>query len=459
MGEVDIPRFHCPRCRDHWYGLTPFPCDEELARLIREGLWYTGEKENVKLLKDGTKSTHRRPASLKDEFKSLSSDSLPLNLKNKRTTLRAQNSRKNFETWQGAVDPAKKKGKKHIRFKLDAEEVDSSYRRSGLLDSGDSSGQSRASKGLTEGGSGDLESRSGLLKSISSFGGASIGLGEEGDELNTARPSTKSQGNHLGGHNEGPNGDLDGSGINAGGRSGNRHFKGGKMKNCGDELGEGTNSSGKFGKDYQGARNSKNKKVENESGGTIIGGGTNIGGKTNADGSTSSGLGTGSGKWVSHSGSATSSGMDSQRQEGGGSDAFGRNAHHTSSQQGSLTTGNLNSSSQVQRSVDHKAALGRKDHGKHVRKAVSYMRAASPTQSDWGDPMHARSYISSTVTSSQTGSTSNLLRDKEEEELTLPPIVPPIRKKDPMFDLSSMMAGIEFTRAWTFSYHNPGSFH
>ena len=370
--------------------------------------------------------------------------------------MRAQNSRKDFETWQGAVDPAKKKGKKHITFKLDAEEVDSSSRRCGPLDSGDSFGQSRASKGLTEGGSGDLESRGGLLKSISSFGDASIGLGEEGDELNTARPSTKSQGNHFGGHNEGPNGDLDGSGIDAGGRSGNRHLKGGKMKNCGDEFGDGTNSSGKIGKDHQGAKNSKNKKKENESGWTNTGGGNNIGGRTNADGSTSSGLGTGSGKWVSHSGSATSSGMDSQRQEGGGSDAFGRNAHHTSSQQGSLT--NLNSSSKVQSSEDHKAALGRKDHGKHVRKAVSYMRAVSPTQSDWGDPMHARSYISSTVTSSRTGSTTNLLRDKE-EELTLPPIVPHIRKKDPMFDLSSMMAGIQFTRAWTFSYHNPGSFH
>ena len=455
-GEVDIPRFHCPRCRDHWYGLTPFPCDEELARLIREGLWYTGEKGNVKLLKDETKSTRRRSASVKDEFKSLSSGSLPLNLKNKRTTLRAQNSRDNLETWQGAVDPAKKKGKKHITFKLDAENGGSSGRRSGLLDSGDSSGQSRASNGPIESGSGpsgDLESGGGLLKSIGSGGGATTGFGDEGDELNTARPSTKSRGSHFGAHSEGQSVDSDGSGIDAGGKSGSRHLKGGKMKmkNGRDGFGEGTNSSGMFGKDHLGARNSKNKKIEDGSGRT------NIDGSTNVDGSTSSGLGTGSGKWASHSGSATSSGMDSQRQERGGSDGFGRNVHHTSSQQGSLT--NLSSSSKVQRSGDHKGALGREDHGKNVRKAVSYMRAVSPTQSDWGDPMHARSYISSTVTSSQTGSTSNLLKGKEEGELTLPPIVPPIRKKDPMTDLSSMMAGIQFTRAWTFSYHNPGSFH
>ena len=449
-GEVDIPRFHCPRCRDHWYGLTPFPCDEELARLIREGLWYTGEKGNAKLLKEETKSTRCRSASVKDEFKSLSSGSLPLNLKNKRKTLRAQNSRDNFETWQGAVDPAKKKGKKHITFKLDAEDGSNSDRKSGLLDSGDGSGQSRASTGLIDSGSSNLESGGGLLKSIGSGGGASTGLGEEEDKLNTARPSTKSRGSHFGAHSEGQSGDSDGSGVDTGGTSGNRHLKGGKMKDGKDGFGEGTNSTGMFGKDHLGARNLKNRKIENGSGRSNSDGSTNL----NIDGSTSSGLGTGSGKWASHSGSATSSGMDSQRQVGGVSDGFGRNVHHTSSQQGSLT--NLSSSSKVQRSGDHKGALGREDHGKNVRKAVSYMRAVSPTHSDWGDPMHARSYISSTVTSSQTGSTSNLLRDKEGEQ-TLPPIVPPIRKKDPMTDLSSMMAGIQFTRAWTFSYHNAGS--
>ena len=43
-GEVNIPKFHCPRCRDHWYKFSSLPCDEELARLIKEGLWYTGNK-------------------------------------------------------------------------------------------------------------------------------------------------------------------------------------------------------------------------------------------------------------------------------------------------------------------------------------------------------------------------------------------------------------------------------
>ena len=246
---------------------------------------------------------------MKDEFKSLSSGSLPLNLKNKRTTLRAQNSRDNFETWQGVVDPAKKKGKKHITFKLDAEDGGSSERRSGLLDSGNGSGQSRATNGPIDGGSGNLESGGGLLKSIGSGGGTSTGLGEEGDKLNTAKPSTKSRGSHFGAHSEGQSGDSDGSGIDTGGRSGSRHFKGGKMKNGSHGFGEGTNSSGMFGKDHLGARNSKNKKIENGNGH----GRTNIDGSANIDGSTNSGLGTESGKWASHSGSATSSDMDSQR--------------------------------------------------------------------------------------------------------------------------------------------------
>lgn len=102
--------------------------------------------------------------------------------------------------------------------------------------------------------------------------------------------------------------------------------------------------------------------------------------------------------------------------------------------------------------------LGTEDHGRRVRKAVGYMRAVSPSQSEWGDPLHARSFISSTA-ASQTGSTSNLLRECEEdktEELSLPPVVPPITNKQPLIDLSDLIGGFQVTRAWTFSYHNPG---
>ena len=104
--------------------------------------------------------------------------------------------------------------------------------------------------------------------------------------------------------------------------------------------------------------------------------------------------------------------------------------------------------------------LGHKDHGKNIRKAGGYMRAVSPTSSEWGDPLHARSFISSTATS-RAGSSSNLLHLSDEEDNDggapiLPPImVPPIHKKQ-VVDLSDLLDGFQFTRPWTFSYHNSG---
>ena len=127
--------------------------------------------------------------------------------------------------------------------------------------------------------------------------------------------------------------------------------------------------------------------------------------------------------------------------------------------------GGLDSASQVSRtgskgSGSRRGSLGMSsDHGKNVRKGVGYMRAVSPTSSEWGDPHHGRSFISSTATS-HTGSTSNLLKDldksKDEEPTSrsLPALVPQIKKKQPWMDFSDLMGGFQFTRAWTFSYHN-----
>ena len=129
------------------------------------------------------------------------------------------------------------------------------------------------------------------------------------------------------------------------------------------------------------------------------------------------------------------------------------------------TGGDLTSSSQVSRagsskgSGSRRSSLALSDHGKNVRKGVGYMRAVSPTSSEWGDPHHGRSFISSTATS-RTGSTSNLLRDLEREKdeehtsKSLPAIVPQIKKKQPLMDFSDLMGGFQLTRAWTFSYHN-----
>ncbi len=120
------------------------------------------------------------------------------------------------------------------------------------------------------------------------------------------------------------------------------------------------------------------------------------------------------------------------------------------------------SSSQANQSGDRDGSgkgrqLGQEDHGKKVRRAVGYMRAVSPSCSEWGDPTHGRLYISSTATSSQAGSTTALHRAQDEEDkknVTLPPLIPPITNRKPL--LMPMLDGFQFTRAWTFSYHNTG---
>ena len=100
------------------------------------------------------------------------------------------------------------------------------------------------------------------------------------------------------------------------------------------------------------------------------------------------------------------------------------------------------------------------DHGKRIRKSGGYMRAVSPTSSEWGDPLHARSFLSSTAASCM-GSTSDLTGDANDGSESpdpasrgngkqfLPPIVHPIPPPVSMHYLS----GPEITRPWTFSYH------
>ncbi|KAL5476183.1 hypothetical protein EMCRGX_G026098 [Ephydatia muelleri] len=45
VSDPVTPTFHCPRCRDHWYGLTPLPCDEMRAKLGTGGVWHRGQED------------------------------------------------------------------------------------------------------------------------------------------------------------------------------------------------------------------------------------------------------------------------------------------------------------------------------------------------------------------------------------------------------------------------------
>ncbi len=116
-----IPQFHCPRCRDHWYGLTAYPCDEELARLIREGLWYTGKGDPANAGSGKRRSARNRNLhSAKKEFGSLSSESLTAaNKRRGKKMEEVSSSRDPFSIGEDSIDGAKGKRKKRITFKLD----------------------------------------------------------------------------------------------------------------------------------------------------------------------------------------------------------------------------------------------------------------------------------------------------------------------------------------------------
>ena len=84
-----------------------------------------------------------------------------------------------------------------------------------------------------------------------------------------------------------------------------------------------------------------------------------------------------------------------------------------------------------------------------------YMRASSPSQSEWGDPTHARIWASNTASSSRVSlAPSNSGRHNNDED-TNEPILPPIvrQKMENPFASISLMDGFELTRAFRFSYY------
>ena len=102
-----------------------------------------------------------------------------------------------------------------------------------------------------------------------------------------------------------------------------------------------------------------------------------------------------------------------------------------------------------------------KEHGKNVRVlGAGYIaRASSPTGSEWGDPTHARMYLSNTVASSRVGSSldGSLLNDKDslgktKSESDLQLHVP--TKPQPKMSADDLIWGPMLTRAFTFTYYH-----
>ena len=460
-GKLGLPEFHCPRCRDHWYGITDVPCDEELARLIREGLWRTGREEGGG---GGAKHSRRRELSKGDkdrDNRSYSTDSLTS--KSSKTRLNRRNENGDNKGHHGSIayeEKERKKPKKHITFKLDNEfESSGSNNGSNTQLEGGGARRGRNAKGYAS----KFPSSDGRQFEISS------GVSEQTNSVNSVKYSS----------DDGPD-FFDGNKTDQKDFMSNKQRKAG-VHNASEQLDSDNsglledterkkNKVDKNSKESVGGLMQFNRQADNESGENgqkihgLQAGKTTYGTDISVGNTQSPNLGY-SGRNLKENAAFSNKGPDDYSNTNGAESISTENlnnskndSHKRGGQKVNKTDSTLSSSSQVRSTGSRRGSLSMEDHGKNVRKPGGYMRAVSPSASDWGDPAHARSFISSTATSrsiSRAGSLVNLGQDKDEEEerLSLPPIIPAINSKKPLLDLSDIMGGFQFTRAWTFSYH------
>ena len=492
-GEIDIPEFHCPRCRDHWYGIRSEPCDEELARLIREGLWKTGNA-GKDLHQKGkhrggsftlTKSGDRDPLST-----SSSGTKLP-DLKHGQFHLKSNNSGTSNWEMRRSEESGKQKKKKRITFQLGEDEsgsgsqldIDQDERAGGRGRSGLGGERSRENEASDEvrgangvGGAGGGGDRGRVTQGGGAGGGA---LGSSGMDVNgSMEEDSEAARARRRSNRTGAKGDQETAG------------NGSKVQgSLGDEDGGGKSARKErkgVGSDME--RNLKSSELGRSGGGTKLDYGGNASGTGNSAGLGSEGAQT----WSGAGGPGNSGGRGGEGEGGSGSSSRGSGSEGVSGGQqregnegvglgtgegdGTGQSGGQEDGNQRNKLSDQSGAnkppptsgtgAGSNftkpvDYGKRIRKSGGYMRAISPSSSEWGDPLHARSFISSTATS-RMGSSSNLAAregDETDHDLDtngsgrkfLPPIVHPITHPPPTLQLDLM--GPALTRAWTFSYH------
>ena len=398
-------RFHCPRCRDHWYGLTPFPCDEELARLIREGLWYTGKggDPSQRNRKSGAEHHRRLGSGVNRKQRENESTSAPSLIPRETPNKRAPDETRDFTYNSSVKKPNAGKGKKRIAFKLEDEVQEFDGSSSTLMSdnkSFDEAGDYRHNlEAWAERSRDGQNDHKDLLDRSSHDGGlrldSGIDLTDGRSNLDGRTNVSRAVGTNMGGLDALGDGHVDASGLGSGGGGGrglgarNKDMRAGKAR---DDKSHATDprDSGPQG----------NPQSSNGMGGFI----------GDRDGNSKAGSGD--------SGDVSRSSSNSQ-----------------------LSLSSV-----------------REDRGKSVRRPAAYTRAArgGGEPSQWDDPTHAWKWASSTATSSQMGSATDLLQEEDEgeEEISLPPIVvPSIANKKNQLDLSDLLNGFQLTRAWSFSYH------
>lgn len=446
-GELAIPKFHCPRCRDHWYGISAFPCDEELARLIREGKWYTGNENSGSTDK---LVLNRRELCSKDKEKSSTGhDSVHLPNVNKRHTSSFQNKRSSEHHIDFLTPVAKdrKKGKR-ISFKIDGEDDElEGEGSSGLLDQEERT-RRKGGKGGGYGGEINLVSindkSSGLRDFVSGENGVdrakkNIESSSSASDINSGSSTTLLRGK---GRKKG-----EGLGIEGGKRKGQRGEKAGDnhdydMFSNGEQKKNGRRKKGSMLESRDGDLRGKDDGTgdhENRSNKSLF---------TNTDNGGMNGSNsdiTGEETKGNRFGQEEITDLDSHKKKWNE-----KTDSQNSSRFGSRTS--LHGGSQ------HKGEGGRKQKERELIHGKGYMRASSPSQLDWGDPSHARQWLSNTASSSRVSLIHNDSKEEESEklndykkELTLPPVINKYHKNS--FTSSDLLQGFELTRAFTFSYY------
>ena len=469
-GDVDIPQFHCPRCRDHWYGISSYPCDEELARLIREGMWKTGNVNTSTSQKRKSRefSLNQDKVNERQTNTSHTNISLKAKLPKLRQHVIKSNGKVSGTSWSWKREEGVKKKKKRITFQLDNSQNEVSGSGTSLeegeyesLTSKEDAGiKCSDSLGYGEGGRGNGEvgedvGRHGSWRNVEGNEERSpAGLGEGkggaedrggGGEGRDGRKVDERRGTMPASDGE------EGSEVSERGRPGNtgntitaqdvnnnsmsneerragdrgpRHGEGPGINRRGDGSGDG--GDGKYSSDRY-SSDSYNSDLKT--------------------GGMKEGLGNESNSGTRQGIARNTTGNDGVDDESKSS-SLGNKTHH-----GGLSTKNKEGSGVEVVSEFIQA----KDYGKRIRKTGGYMRAVSPTSSEWGDPLHARSFISNTAMS-RTGSNSDLTeldnkydsKSDSNNKRFLPPIVHPIHRPQP----STMgYHGPDITRPWTFSYH------
>ena len=454
-GEITVPKFHCPRCRDHYYGLTPYPCDEELARLIREGLWRTGETTSPdKSIRRGMMRASLSETNIQKNRKSNSGKDMESSSKFRLPPLNTNNSNmtSSHDAIQGNKDGSagshNKKRTKKISFALDNDNGGTSPSTSeasltGHDDGSNSKGRKRRIGDESKKGS--LVSNKGSLNSLNDTSSNSsldryrmAGHQKKSDNQSSTSKLIDSQTGVLK--------DRGNSGASLSGSGSNKDVT--TTSNASELDGETSNAKGKG----SGGINTDRIRSSNTDGSST----TMLIDQASMTDFTDSNGGTGpssrNGGTTNGSGSACNDGNASMGSKYG-------NKLSEATDSGSSKKCNVMNCQNNTNSNKSSAA----DDGSKKKAPPGYMRAASPSQSEWGDPTHAKKWINNVAPPHPTFRYNND-NDDYEDEFSSQVFNPrgwrhqqkKPSKPESMDDPLLLPIGPRFTRAFTFSYM-PGS--